>query len=376
MKTVINTLFLLLFFTTTEAQNLVINPSFEEMEYCPSDFTQQNLKSLTKWTQAGDGTPDHFNSCSKKVGVPNNMFGQQMARTGNGYAGLGTYLNNHNRYREYLLGSLSRPLNPGEQVCITLYYSAADNCQFVHDGFGVLLSAQPPKAIASKPLLLKEVSLSNPKFIMMDDAEQWVELSGYFVAKGGEQFITIGNFKDDKELRIIRRTQDSKVPENREYSYLFLDDISVVSIDNKNSCSCVNEKLQEVAVDPPLELQEYEEVVLDAVHFNFDEFTLTDSAVNQLENIYVMMRKNKYMYMEIHGHTDAKGAMAYNQVLSENRAHSVIDFIVMKGIDQKRFEIKALGSSQPVASNETEEGRALNRRVEFRIRRKKYELVN
>jgi OOP family OmpA-OmpF porin len=68
--------------------------------------------------------------------------------------------------------------------------------------------------------------------------------------------------------------------------------------------------------------------------------------------------------------------MAYNQVLSENRAHSVIDFIVMKGIDQKRFEIKALGSSQPVASNETEEGRALNRRVEFRIRRKKYELVN
>ena len=115
---------------------------------------------------------------------------------------------------------------------------------------------------------------------------------------------------------------------------------------------------------------------MDAVHFNFDEFALTDSAINQLENIYVMMRKNKHMYMEIHGHTDAQGAMAYNQVLSENRANAVIDFIVRKGIDQNRFEIKALGSSQPVASNETEEGRAKNRRVEFRIRRKKYELVN
>jgi hypothetical protein len=75
----------------------------------------------------------------------------------------------------------------------------------VHDGLGVSLSAQPHKTIASKPILLKEVSLSNPKFIMMDDTEQWVELSGFFIAKGGEQYITIGNFKDDTELRIIRR---------------------------------------------------------------------------------------------------------------------------------------------------------------------------
>jgi OOP family OmpA-OmpF porin len=155
MKITGHILVLLLLSMTTKAQNLVINPSFEEMEYCPNDFTQQNLKSLKKWTQAGEGTPDHFNTCSKKVGVPNNMFGQQHARTGNGYAGLGTYLNNHNRYREYLLGNLSRALKPGEQVCITIYYSAADNCQFIHDGFGVSLSAQPHKTITSKPIILQ-----------------------------------------------------------------------------------------------------------------------------------------------------------------------------------------------------------------------------
>ena len=81
-------LFLIIQLFSLQGQNLVVNPSFEEMDFCPIDFTSRRLQSVKKWTQAGDGTPDYFNRCSKKVGVPDNIFGKQEARTGNGYVSL------------------------------------------------------------------------------------------------------------------------------------------------------------------------------------------------------------------------------------------------------------------------------------------------
>jgi len=115
---------------------------------------------------------------------------------------------------------------------------------------------------------------------------------------------------------------------------------------------------------------------LDAVHFNFDEFTLTDSAIHQLNEVFAIMKRNKAIYMEISGHTDSIGGMEYNQMLSQQRAQNVIDYLSRKGIPAERFYEVALGSSQPIANNGTEQGRAVNRRVEFKIRQRKFELVH
>ncbi len=57
------------------SQNLVENGSFETKNYCPGNFNQQQLNTVAGWWQATDGTPDYFNACSEKVGVPNNVFG-------------------------------------------------------------------------------------------------------------------------------------------------------------------------------------------------------------------------------------------------------------------------------------------------------------
>ena len=73
------------------------------------------------------------------------------------------------------------------------------------------------------------------------------------------------------------------------------------------------------------------------------------------------------MTIEIGGHTDGKGSEAYNQRLSENRAKAVVDYLVSKGVDAKRLKYKGYGKTMPVDTNDTEEGRAKNRRVEFKI---------
>ena len=73
------------------------------------------------------------------------------------------------------------------------------------------------------------------------------------------------------------------------------------------------------------------------------------------------------MRIEISGHTDNQGSKATNQRLSEARAKSVVDFLISEGVDASRLEYKGYAFDQPVADNSTKEGRAMNRRVEFKV---------
>ena len=73
------------------------------------------------------------------------------------------------------------------------------------------------------------------------------------------------------------------------------------------------------------------------------------------------------MRVEIGGHTDAQGSDAANQKLSERRAQAAKDYLIARGIDAARLSSKGYGESQPVDSNETAEGRELNRRVEMKV---------
>jgi len=357
------------------AQNLLENSSFEDKTYCPGNFNQQEIKTVKQWWQASQGTPDYFNVCSEKVGIPNNMFGSQPAKEGEGYIGLVTYSKGSNRnYREYLQTKLTRPLVSGELVCIEMYISAADYCCYVTDGFGAIVSknkiAHEKNGVISMPQ-----SMSNPVLHMLDEASSWVLLSDVFTAIGGEEYLTIGNFKQDRDLKIIRRTEDMGAKGNDTWGYLYVDQVSVKGIKSKTECSCENEMIASLVVDPPLELSEYNKIQLDAVLFDFDKDELTVQANIQLEEVYKLLRKNRAMYMEISGFTDIVGSDGYNLDLSKRRAHQVIEHLKVKGIDELRLKMTFYGSKLPAAPNETDQGRAQNRRVEFQILEKKFELI-
>ena len=84
--------------------------------------------------------------------------------------------------------------------------------------------------------------------------------------------------------------------------------------------------------------------------------------------LYSFLRKNPDVSIEIVGHTDNIGGENFNQILSENRALAVMMALIEKGIDAGRLYYRGMGLSQPIASNNTEEGREKNRRVEFVIK--------
>lgn len=108
-------------------------------------------------------------------------------------------------------------------------------------------------------------------------------------------------------------------------------------------------------------------VVLHGVNFEFDKATLTVNARTILDQVASALADAPQIRVEVAGHTDARGSDAYNQKLSERRAQNVVDYLVGKGIAPERLQAAGYGESAPVADNETDEGRELNRRVELRI---------
>ncbi|WP_277111779.1 OmpA family protein [Chryseobacterium taklimakanense] len=103
------------------------------------------------------------------------------------------------------------------------------------------------------------------------------------------------------------------------------------------------------------------------VNFAFDSAGLTASGKANLDKLSEVLKNNPDTNINIYGHTDSKGTDAYNQGLSERRAASVKDYLVSKGIASSRMFAMGVGEKEPVATNDTEAGRAQNRRVEFAI---------
>ncbi len=362
-------------FYQSHGQNLVDNGSFENKAYCPGNFNQQQINTVVGWWQSTDGTPDYFNACSEKMGIPKNVFGEQPAQNGDAYIGLVTYSSGNTRnYREYMQTKLNRPLSAGELVCIEMYVSAADYCSYVTDGLGLLLSTEKP-GNSSQTTLNYRATMNNPHLNMLDEAEEWQLLSDVYKAKGGEQYVTIGNFQKDRDLKVIRRTQDMGAKGNSTWSYMYIDNVSVKPVQSKKDCSCENEYLASIAVDPPLELSEYKKIKLDDILFDFDKDLLTDTALVQMEEVAQLLRRNRSMYMEISGFTDIVGPDGYNLALSKRRAQQVIDHLKSKGIKDDRLKLTYFGKQNPVADNESEDGRHQNRRVEFQILEHKFELI-
>jgi OOP family OmpA-OmpF porin len=106
-------------------------------------------------------------------------------------------------------------------------------------------------------------------------------------------------------------------------------------------------------------------VILHGILFDLDKASLKQESEKQLSNIVSLLLKYPDLKLEVQGHTDNQGKDDYNMKLSKNRAETVSSYLQLFGVDKTRLVSKGFGETKPIASNDTEEGRALNRRVEL-----------
>lgn len=127
----------------------------------------------------------------------------------------------------------------------------------------------------------------------------------------------------------------------------------------------VNEVIERDLYVVPLEIGQ--SIRLNNIFFDFAKATLTEESSNELNRILPYFKKFPNLKIEISGHTDAVGSDEANQKLSEDRANSVREYLISKGVRIDKIEAVGFGESVPVATNDTDEGRQMNRRVEFKV---------
>lgn len=103
------------------------------------------------------------------------------------------------------------------------------------------------------------------------------------------------------------------------------------------------------------------------IYFDFNSYSIIPKSIDTLEEIYEILKNYPNANIVVEGHTDAKGSTDFNQALSELRAEVVVNYLVRRGLNRSQFTYIGKGESEPVATNDTPEGRKANRRVVFKI---------
>ncbi|MBT8281952.1 MAG: OmpA family protein [Muriicola sp.] len=342
------------------AQNLVVNPSFEEHTSCPKKLGNFN-SDVVGWNTPSLGSTDYFHACSEAMGTPKNFNGTQIADFGEGYAGF--YLYAPNDYREYMQAKLTASLMKDEVYELSFFVSLAERSDFAVNQFGVVFSEKPLSFEIKKEMSKRHLySNVDNEFTYQEigyshfanDKKKWMLVSTTYTAKGNEEYMTLGNFKNNARTRKFLIKKGAK-----QGAYYYVDMVSLIS---KNS-QLAGAVTPDIAKDGPPSLNTPH--LFQHVLFDFDKYLLLDSAKAYLRETYEFLVEDPSLNIIIHGHTDDIGLAAYNMKLSGNRCKAVVDYFTELGLSQERISWKGHGGNLPVADNSTVEGRQQNRRVEF-----------
>lgn len=219
------------------AQNLVPNPSFEEYTQCPE--TEGEVWKAVGWTTPTWST-DFFHACSPEVwgfSTPNTGFGYQIPHTGEGYGGFYVWGESGfgaDDYRELITALFIEPLKKDSLYQVKYYVNLLNEKGWAISNIGAWISdtinwmpLTPDVNYFDVPFYEASPQIVNPPERILSDTANWMEICGIYKAKGGERYITIGNFKRDTSTNAV-----SVCTTCNDYntSYYIIDDVSVTKI--------------------------------------------------------------------------------------------------------------------------------------------------
>lgn len=353
---------LLLPFSRVEAQNLVANGSFQDLNVC---------KEL-----AAPCSPAAWKTTSPHL----MMYGAE--RDGNYFARLTVFNSSIEGIRKYMQTRLLCPLRKDRTYILTVRLKP-DNV-FIKS-FGILFTSAPVFNNNDLLIRLKPTIDLAPYYSKVDYSKRrnWYRISLRYKATGEEKYLILGNFQDDSDQE---RIYYSKPMNFTDYEY-HIDDVQLVP--EVEEAPCRNYELVKKQLysqterhpqkrfnmfgedDPvaggPVEAKEIDTLRLGNVYFEFDSDRINAAGRKMLDSLFSHLVREEIDSIRICGHTDSMGTREYNINLSGRRAAAIRQVLADNDLSDYISSVSGIGDLLPLASNSTEAGRKKNRRVEVII---------
>jgi OOP family OmpA-OmpF porin len=336
-------------------KNIVPNGSFENYRRAKG-----NIRQAIPWNQIA--SVDFYQRPEDK-----DTTAEKGAYDGDCYAGLRF----QKKYKEFIQVKLAESLHRGSTYEFEMHIRLAYWSNAVLKSFGVLFSkgGYSGQGSAVKANMIDSIAKKNG----FNNNFRWIKIHGFYKADGGEKYITIGNFspvakKDLQRMNILKT--------GFKEAYYFVDDISLYRRKDPEEyveTIIIGPNKQNFEEDSVLKVNSDikigDKVALKNISFNPGSYYLTPESYLELNKLVQFLIRQPEIVIQIDGYSDNSGLKHKNQKMSEYRAREVFEYLIKKGVQNKML-FKGCGSANPIASNDTDEGRAKNRRVEFEIIKK------
>lgn len=211
---------LMLFSLQVFAQNLIPNASFEKTAKVTDKKNKKLFEQACSWFSANQAAYDLIKNGS-------DLLCKQITKAGNNFAGIVLYDASNSNFRSYMEVKLNRALIVDEELCFWISVSAAKHSSFFTDELGIAMTKDSLRAKNSKNIEIIPQLKSRKYQAINDTSEQWKKLEFHYKAKGGEQFLCIGNFRNDAQTLLL--------PNNSihfpKQAYLYIDDLYLGNCD-------------------------------------------------------------------------------------------------------------------------------------------------
>ena len=348
-------------FTEGGQDNIVPNPGFEEFDGFPIGWYYKgtDFDDVVKyWTSPTIASPDAYGS---RVRVPASWaekgFGKHAPHGGQAMVGITVYGCGTGKphCREYVQIQMKEPLVIGQTYLVEFFVGHLNGSMRVNN-----IGAH----FANKRISVKTETTLNltpqvkSETVLVAEGSTWTKFSAKFVAQTEADWMVIGNFFTDEQTTAVTPI----APLN--FGYYYIDDVSVKKTEPLMPVPVKDDDLTRL----PLETGKI--VKLKDIFFESDRSELLPRSNVELDKLVQVLRENPKLEIEIIGHTDNVGDFNYNMTLSRRRATQVMDYLIKSDIEARRLSVNGFGSTQPLASNDIDEQRQMNRRVEFKILKK------
>lgn len=375
MKAVIQTLACTLIAAGVFAQgNMIPNYGFEDPE---KKIKEDGAIELAEpWESLTEDKPDLFNPKSKGEdwGVPSNKYGEADPNSGEGYAGMVMYSYKDAEPRNYLQVKFYSPLEEEKVYCVKMHVLLAMLSKYACNNIGMYLSEKPidEEALEANAITPQVMYSQNRIF---SEQFAWEPICQSYIAKGGERYLTIGNFGPTAETQTEKVKKPKGITGQQSRSaYYYIDDVSVINMAGLDECDCEVDasgsalKVQyskEVSSD--MEVDVTDDIEMTRIYFDEMSTEINEDNMVAVTKVAKLLSEHPTYKVKITGHTDPVEEAKVTGDVSIQRAKNVKNKLVELGAYPNKILTVGVQDFDPATDDVTPAGQAQNRRVVFEV---------